>query len=81
VTLPYASNGGVTGHLSERFEVVRQQERSPTGPCSREGGLGTGVSTANDDHFKPTLEFHENSDDWNAPVRRGETAWMTMPSF
>lgn len=58
--VPFAdtSNGGVTGHLPQRFDIVRQQERFFAHACSREGCLGTGMPAANDYYIEIFRAIH-----------------------
>ncbi len=62
VALADAPDRGVAGHLAERLDAVRQQQRLAAHPCGGERCLGAGVATADDDDLEAIREFHEIND-------------------
>lgn len=65
VPLAYATDRGVAGHLTERFDVVSQQQGLAAGTGGSKRGFRTGVAAAYDDD----IEF--------CGVQHGGTAWGT----
>ena len=49
VALADAADRRVAAHLSERLDVVRQQQRLAAHAGGRQGGLGAGMAAADDD--------------------------------
>ena len=55
-----ASDGRVTGHLTQGFNVVGQQQGLGTHACSRQRGLGTGMATTNDNDIETGRKIHSS---------------------
>ena len=53
-----ATHRGIAGHLAQRFQVVREQQRLGSRPGGRERGLGAGMATADHDHIESSRELH-----------------------
>jgi hypothetical protein len=51
-------DGRVARHLSERFDVVREQEGLCACACGGKSGLSAGMSTTNDKYIKLCREIH-----------------------
>ena len=49
MTLADAADRGIAAHLSQRFDVVRQQQGALSHAGSRKGRFGAGVAAADDD--------------------------------
>ncbi len=58
VTLADTADGRVAGHLPERVDTVRQQQRTAAHACGRQARFGTGVATADHDHVKTVRVAH-----------------------
>ena len=52
VTLAYAANAGVATHLTQGFNVVRQQQGAAAHTRRRQRGLGSGVTAADHNNVK-----------------------------
>ena len=62
VPLADAADRRVAGHLAERLDAVRQQQRLAAHPRGGERRLGAGVAAADDDDVETLREFHEIND-------------------
>ena len=60
MALTDATDGRVTGHLSEGFDVVGQQQGFTPHACRRQRSLGAGMATTNHDHIKATGKIHDS---------------------
>src|SRR3954453_5535792 len=49
MTFADTADRGVAGHLAERFDAVREEERLATDASSRQRGFGTGMTAADHD--------------------------------
>ena len=58
VALADAADGGIAGHLAERFDVVREQQGAGTHAGAGKRRLGAGVAAANDDDVERFRELH-----------------------
>ena len=58
MALADAPDRRVAGHLPQRLDVVRQEQRAATRPGRRERRLGAGVPAADHDHVEPGWEVH-----------------------
>ena len=58
VPLADAADGGVTRHLAERFDAVRQEKRLAASASGGERGLGAGMAAADYDHVKSSRKMH-----------------------
>src|SRR5882672_1219376 len=71
------SHGGVAGHLPQRFQVVREQQRLTPRPRSRERGLSAGMAAADHDHIESSRELHRLSRIWTVEETPNFTAkWL-----
>ncbi|MDR6375280.1 hypothetical protein J2776_001956 [Paraburkholderia caledonica] len=61
MTLANAANGRIAAHLTERFDVVSQQERLIAHACRGQSGLSAGVAAADDDYVKFCGKKHRGS--------------------
>jgi hypothetical protein len=52
MTLADAANGRIAAHLAEGVDIMREQESTGTQACRRQGRLGAGMTTANDDDLE-----------------------------
>ena len=59
VTLANPADRRVAGHLAERLDVVREQQRGAPHPRRRQGGLGAGVAAAHDNDVETFIELHD----------------------
>ncbi len=59
VALADATDGRVAGHLAQRFDVVREQQRGAAHPRGRKRGLGARMAAADDNHLETLLEVHD----------------------
>jgi hypothetical protein len=60
VALADAADRRVAAHLAQRFDVVRQEQRARAHARGREGGLGAGVTAADDDDLEVFGMEHGN---------------------
>jgi len=60
MALPYASDGRVARHLTQGFEVVREQQRRASRARRGERGLGAGMAAADNDHIELSRELHDS---------------------
>jgi hypothetical protein len=49
-----AANGRIAGHLSQRFDVLREQQSAPAHTGGGQGGFGAGVPATNDNDVEIT---------------------------
>ena len=59
MTLADAADRRIAGHLPQRFDVVRQQQRSATHPRAGERRLGAGMAATDDDDVESLAEVHD----------------------
>jgi hypothetical protein len=52
VSFPQASDGGVTGHLSNTITAMRDESYLRSHPLSGESGFTTGMSPTDDNYIK-----------------------------
>ena len=53
------ADGGVAGHLPERLDGVREQQRPGARARGGQGGLGAGVAAAHYDHVESVGKVHD----------------------
>ncbi len=58
VALADAADRRVAGHLPQRLDGVREQQRARAGAGRGQGGLGAGVAAADDDHVETGGKVH-----------------------
>ena len=64
MALPDPADGRITAHLSERFHVVRQQNRTAAHARGRQGGLCAGMPTAHHQHIVFAGKTHRSETTW-----------------
>ena len=59
MALADTADGRVAAHLTDGFDLVRQQQGARTHARSRQRGLGAGMAAANDDNFEAGVVVHQ----------------------
>ncbi len=59
MSLANAADRRIAGHLPQRLDAVREQQRLAAHPCAGERGLGACVATTNDYHLISRTEQHD----------------------
>src|SRR5690606_26263139 len=59
VALADPADRRVAGHLAERLDAAREQQRGRAGARGGERGLRAGMAAADDDHRETLLEIHD----------------------
>jgi hypothetical protein len=57
-----AADRRIARHLTQRFDVVRQQQRTRTGARGNQRGFGTGMAATDDDHVVTGRKIHVRCD-------------------
>jgi hypothetical protein len=58
MALANTANGWITGHLTKRFDVVRQQQGLRPHAGRGESRLSTSMAATNDNHIKTRWKIH-----------------------
>ena len=58
MALADAADGRVAAHLAQGVQVVGQEQRARSDPRGRQGRLGSGVATTDDDAIECIRVFH-----------------------
>ncbi len=72
MTLAQAADGGITGHLADGFDLVRQEQGARADPRRRSRGFASGVTAANDNDI-PRGRRHETRFGFEAAFGRGRS--------
>jgi hypothetical protein len=57
VALADTTDGGIAAHLTERLDVVSQQQGAGTQACRGQRGLGSGMPAADNDYIKGPVHY------------------------
>ena len=60
MSLADAADGGIAGHLAERFQVLGEQKSLRPGACGGEGCFASGMTAADNNHIKNVGSFCES---------------------